>query len=667
MTDAPITSKITFPQILEIRLEKFDLYSLQPDSDVTIDRKVFCLIGANGLGKSTFLNTINYAMTGAVPDPKRKFQSADEYYAYVATTNRTKEYFDGRISEQARPFAKVTVKLSWPNKIVEVTRNIFEGSSISRLAITDKTTNQTRVESVDEGIEADIVKASYEKEVLELTGLKGFAQFVFHLHFVATFDEGRHLLLWDRMALDNVLYLAFGTDPGIVQTKEKLWRDMQRASSQARNLMYSARHVSKRIEELIERCGGEDNNEDRLTDMELQAQYNALEAEYAETENRFRNIQNQLRDTDLKWVTLSANLTENQLEYRRLFSQRLQKTSSISLHPLVQTSLAEDICAICGSVHITTAIKAKIATNECPLCQSTVTESASTDQGLIQKLHDLDANIIELSEKLKSILKTRARLSDELALAERNEMSAREALQSFTNEKSATLTKINAGGSSNLRAEIAEQEVERDKFKLQSDEQYKKRDEFREKLRVFETEFKAKYTKGAQTFVPRFRELAEAFIGLAVDVELDHRQGQDSAGFGLRLQMNDKLRLGPEMLSESQRFFLDIALRMALSEYMTGGASTLLIDTPEGSLDIAYEAKAGVMFSKYVDNGNFILMTANLRSSHLVLRLAELQHDTGMQVARMTDWTELSAVQRSEEPLFLSAYETIDNALKQQG
>ena len=666
MTDALITQKITFPQIVAISLEKFDLYSLQPDIDVTIDHKVFCLIGANGLGKSTFLNTINYAVTGAVPDPKRKFQSADDYYRYAATTDRTKDYFEGRISEQARPFAKVTVKLSWSSKILEVTRNIFEGSSISCLAITNKLTDQTHIESVDEGIDSNQLKASYEKEVLELTGLKSFAQFVYHLHFVATFDEGRHLLLWDKTALDNVLYLAFGTDPGIVETKEKLRRDMERASSQARNLMYSARHVSKRIEELIERCGGEDN-EDRLTDMELLAQYNTLVAECAETENRFRNKQDQLRDTDLKWVVLSAQLTENQLEYRRLFSQRLQKTSPVALHPLVQTSLAEDICAICGSVHISAAIKAKIATNECPLCLSTVTESASTDQGLIQKLHDLDANIIELNEKLKSILETRTRLSDELALAERNEMSAREALQSFTNEKSATLTKINAGGSSNRRAEIAEQEIERDKFKRQSDEQYKKRDGFREKLRVYEAEFKAKYTIGAQTFVPRFRELAEAFIGLAVDVDLEHRQGQDSSGFGLRLQMNDKLRLGPEMLSESQRFFLDIALRMALSEHMTGGASTLLIDTPEGSLDIAYEARAGVMFSKYVDNGNFILMTANLRSSHLVLRLAELQHDTGMQVARMTDWTELSSVQRSEEGLFLKAYEAIDDALKQQG
>jgi len=116
-------------------------------------------------------------------------------------------------------------------------------------------------------------------------------------------------------------------------------------------------------------------------------------------------------------------------------------------------------------------------------------------------------------------------------------------------------------------------------------------------------------------------------------------------------------------VSESQRFFIDIALRMALSEFMAEGAATLLIDTPEGSLDIAYEARAGSMFSNFVLEGNRVLMTANLRSSQLVLRLAQLQKSAGMQVVRMTDWTDLSEVQQSEEALFTEAYNTIDAAL----
>ena len=87
------------------------------------------------------------------------------------------------------------------------------------------------------------------------------------------------------------------------------------------------------------------------------------------------------------------------------------------------------------------------------------------------------------------------------------------------------------------------------------------------------------------------------------------------------------------------------------------------IDTPEGSLDIAYEARAGSMFSKFVAEGNRLLMTANLRSSQLVLRLARLQKNTGMQIVRMTDWTDLTEVQQSEEALFTEAYDAINVAL----
>ena len=56
-------------------------------------------------------------------------------------------------------------------------------------------------------------------------------------------------------------------------------------------------------------------------------------------------------------------------------------------------------------------------------------------------------------------------------------------------------------------------------------------------------------------------------------------------------------------------------------------------------------------------------MTANIRSSQLVLRLAGLQGNAGMQIVRMTDWTDLSEVQQSEEKLFNEAYDLIGAAM----
>lgn len=653
--------KISFPRIERIALENFDLYSNEPNLDVAVERKVFCLIGANGLGKSTFLNTINFAITGAIPDPSRKFQSAQDYYRNAVRQDRTEDYFSGRITETARSIACATVDLAWPSTVISVTRDLFGGAGVTRLSLRDISTGQIIAKTLSDSSDGEL-NSNFEREVLRLTGLEDFAQFVFLIHFVATFDEGRHLLMWDDNALTNALYLAFGADPVAAKAADKLQRDMDRESSRGRNVRFSARHVADRIKMLSDVIKNSDAD-DHVTESQLQAEHEGLVARRNEAEERVRRKQSELRDADLKWTDLSAALTEAQLEYRRVFSNRLQKSSSVEHHPVIRASVSEDRCAICGTAHAGANIQAQVAAGECPLCESPIAHSIK-DDGAIADLQRLDRSIASIRDDLALILTTRERVNAEVSAAQATEDASDNALKEFEEKETANLARIGAGSDfSAIREQVTKLEAERQQFLTQSEEHYRKRDEIRDKLRVYEGQLKAQYEIGSQRFVPRFRELAESFIGLPIDVELEHRQGANDSGFGLRLRMNDQIRALPDKVSESQRFFIDIALRMALSEFMATGPATLLIDTPEGSLDIAYEARAGAMFSKFVAQENALLMTANLRSSELVLRLANLEKHQGMQIVRMTDWTDLSEVQQSEEALFLSAYDAIDAAL----
>jgi len=59
-------NKVNFPRIRHIALTGFSLYSLQPDIQIDVTDGVFCLAGANGLGKSTFLSAVNFGLTGIV-------------------------------------------------------------------------------------------------------------------------------------------------------------------------------------------------------------------------------------------------------------------------------------------------------------------------------------------------------------------------------------------------------------------------------------------------------------------------------------------------------------------------------------------------------------------------------------------------------------------------
>ena len=122
------------------------------------------------------------------------------------------------------------------------------------------------------------------------------------------------------------------------------------------------------------------------------------------------------------------------------------------------------------------------------------------------------------------------------------------------------------------------------------------------------------------------------------------------------------MRKDQYQLSESQRYFLDIALRMALIEY-SGQEGCMLIDTPEGSLDIAYESRAGRMFASFAASSHDIIMTANINSSQLLLQLAAKCGTARMNLVRMTDWSILTEVQLEESENINNAYNAIEEKM----
>ena len=90
-------------------------------------------------------------------------------------------------------------------------------------------------------------------------------------------------------------------------------------------------------------------------------------------------------------------------------------------------------------------------------------------------------------------------------------------------------------------------------------------------------------------------------------------------------EINGQVRKGTWSVSESQRFFIDQAFRMAVIDYLQneiGRFSTFFItETPEGSLDIAYESQVAMMFKIFAESNNKIIFTSNLNSSNFLKEL----------------------------------------------
>ena len=72
------------------------------------------------------------------------------------------------------------------------------------------------------------------------------------------------------------------------------------------------------------------------------------------------------------------------------------------------------------------------------------------------------------------------------------------------------------------------------------------------------------------------------------------------------------------------------------------------------------------MFADFVAKGYSVIMTANINTSQLLLKLAEMCGKDKMKVERMTEWTILTQVQQEEQEVIEQAYNQIESRLLDQ-
>ncbi|MGW5304553.1 AAA family ATPase [Streptomyces griseoluteus] len=657
MTDA--RRAVQLPVIHKLELSNFSLYQNRNKIRIGFGDGVFCLAGANGLGKSTFLAILNYAITGIVASPTQKFQSAPEYYQ--DSIKYAQDYFQGRISELYRDDAEVTVEFSVGESNYKVTRGFFEPESIRRLEIVSPEDIQVWEVAASGSPDGRDVHEKYVSAILGHTRLAGFEQLVFLQHFLVTFDERRHLLFWDSPdATLYALYLVFGVDPAKVADAAEWRRKADRLESQARNAQYQATTARDNRNSLLKRT-----SPDTLPNMELLEKYERLVADQEKKKSTVSQRSAQVEDARLTVNVLSAELSTLRRDYNQAFASQFQSSAIPTDHPLLAQLLNDCECAVCGrtGVSVTHAAKLALEAHECPLCRLDMPEpNVQNDPEVFSRLEELDTKIGDTREKLASAQHAYERLTKDLEEVRTELSAAIEMIREFERENNEELKDAQQPRESEGIAKILQQyDDERREATRRRDEFRVRREEFRRKLVPIQKELAEKYSAAELEFVPMFQRLAYQFLGLDLQVQMQER----ARGPELILTINGTRRRETTQLSESQQYFVDIALRMALVQYLVGpdGIGCMFIDTPEGSLDIAYEGRAGQMFGQFVHQGNRLIMTANINSSQLVLRLATECGADHMHVERMTDWTTLSEVQAESEALFDDAYARIEHAL----
>lgn len=645
---------LVLPRPERLTFHRFSLFEKTPNVEVTFPGGVLCLAGANGLGKSSFLAALNYAMTGIVPEPGREFRGVEDYYRKVIPYSE--RFFRGRVAVKDLDAAYVHLTMRVGDKRYRLARGMFSPEELRELQV-ETVSDQAIVTPHDPSMKPDERHALYSEMLARDCGLENFAQLAFLQHFVVTFDERRDLLFWGDRTLPAALFITFGLDPAKAKRADQLQEVVRGADSLARNYSWQASDWRRQLENL-EKATDEVASEDEGVGRE----HERLETEQLEAAQQVQLLVEDISALHVSIAERSAQLRADRSDYDELWSQRLRGHGHPSAHPVVTISAEECRCVLCGAEDqaIVDRILSEISDGRCPLCSSSL-EAPTTEAVVdIGALEVLDERILQHQDAISASNKALEDLRGKLQQARERLDAAARAINEF--ERANEVALLRGRGELNAvaeryRAAIADQSQRKE-------EQLARRNSARTELRRLQRELMASYAVAEEEFVPAFTRLAAAFLGLDLDIEF--RTQRDDVRLLLTVQGSQ--RRFTDSLSESQRFFLDIALRMALVAQMSrssGELGAICVDTPEGSLDIAYEARAGDMFGTFVRDGFGLIMTANINTSKLLERLAARCGREYMRLTRMTDWTVLSEVQASEEALFDQAFEAIEAALNE--
>jgi DNA repair exonuclease SbcCD ATPase subunit len=656
------SGKYNFIQLKRVIIRNFSLYKkngLITEINESINNGVFCLAGANGLGKTTFLNAINYGLTGIVLAPNKEVYTPDA----IITSNKeyTKRYFEGKIKATEKEKAEIELLLMVNSKFIRIIRPFENRESLRLFEFYEEKNNKKHSLFKKNMLNPLNLLETYEQTVVNEVGIGKFSYFMFFQLYVLTFDENRKLLFWDNRASTNALSIAFNDNLEDTEKMLALKKRMEEYESYGRNERWQATQIKNEMDRLI-----------NASKQQEDSGYKILKEEYSKMINEVENLEEIYNEINVEYDTLlkrqnilNSEILQLKTTYRKLFSSYSEPRSSLINNPYVQLSKKENKCFLCGTEghQIIENIEQKLySLSVCPACGTTINNDDEKEQGkLMSRLKKIDKDIDSKNKELEELIFESEIKKAELdkKYIELNRIKSR--LAKFEKEnKNISFTRT---GDIPIDTLLEEYQKQYDKNDKNSVDYYIKRDKLALEYRTLQEKVKKEYKNRENVFVPLFKKFAFSFIGLDLNI-FSRIKGKNIA---LYFELENTARTAPYQLSESQRFFLDIALRMALVIHLSKGDNTasLLIDTPEGSLDIAYENRVGKMFAEFVKEFNQnIIMTANINASQLLVSLAEQCGRRSMEFRRMLEWTDFSEIQREGEYLFNRVYKNIEKKLK---
>ncbi len=621
-----IMSKIYLPNLKKIKIHNFSLYPNDLDFEYDFINGVNLIMGGNGMGKTTFVNIIKYAIIGHY---KKGFDFTRTYKGRKIEKRQSypRDYYKNRQDEalNLKEKATVTIEFKLNNDYFIITRCLEDISLKSVLVnnseIEGKITTQQKYDSLSEDENTEFLYYKYEDQVSKSSGVS-FDDLIFFVNEILYFGEDHKTVLWND-EFPNVqeeLFNKYFNEPLL---------DLERreAIRQAKYYDSMSRHKSEDIRAITKVLDGIKNNESQDKEKSLSEQVlslrnsiekldkeiNSKQSERKKVDDKIRRLNNKINDYSQEETELEKR--KKVAEHKKLSGKWMNLHKSYDLH--FQSLKINGICPMCNQELADKFVEEKVDHDKnCFVCSQKIIQINSDE--IESEYQNLNNQLIENYDKVNNAQKQiseEEKIIVELDDEFRNLVSQKRQLQS-------KLRKLEYD-SQNEDNPVGELQA----FYDEIDNLQEEKKNYQEKSKLEKNRAEEIYSKienqiaeNTSKFSALFSEFAESFLGVKCSLTFDDA-GDDKKRF--YPVINKTIRYTEEELSESQRFFVDHSFRMSILRFFYTKPTFYIVETPNSSLDISYEKRAAEVFTKFLEKPNALIITTNLNNSEFLTHLIE--------------------------------------------
>jgi DNA repair exonuclease SbcCD ATPase subunit len=263
------------------------------------------IIGGNGIGKTTLVNTILFGLVG-----NATYEKLDGGKKEIPLIDA--DYFHGRLEPVDQDLAQVTITIGVGKDDISITRALYRPRILRLLHTPAGSRDPQNIRGTPVELEQRL------RKLLErLLGVPSFEDFVFIVANLLIFDENRRSLVWDP-EVQNRMVRLLSVPRQFDEEFSKLSASVTQNDTKGKHKSEDRKRIRREIEKWIE-AKNEKENEPRDAENERQS----IEKRLNDLDQQIDRLEDEAEDEGLRITSEIGGLKElnakaDEIELKRL-------------------------------------------------------------------------------------------------------------------------------------------------------------------------------------------------------------------------------------------------------------------------------------------------------------------------------------------------------------